>query len=62
MRVVEAIISEVVQSHAIVLLDNDGHIVEVQEIIEESARLDPEVISIEKDIEAEEDIEDHREV
>ena len=50
MKYVEAIITQVVYSHAIVAVDDDGHIVEVEDIIEEDKRTDTEIHEHIKDI------------
>lgn len=61
MKVIEAIISEIVESYAIVTLDDNGHIVEVEQV-EEKDRYNLEVIDILKEIEEDESVSDPREV
>jgi hypothetical protein len=62
-KVVQAVIQQVVEYRAEVLLDEYGHIEEVLEIIEEVQDIDkPELIEIEHEIETEGIIEDPREV
>lgn len=62
MRVVEAIIREVVESYAIVVLDDNGHLVEVEDIVDEESRSDLELVEVIKDIDQEGTVEDPREI
>lgn len=61
MRVVEAIIREVVESYAIVTLDDDNNVIEVENV-EEKDRYDLDVVDIIKEVEEEGTVEDPREV
>jgi hypothetical protein len=62
MRVVEAIIREVVESYAIVILDDNGNIEEVEDVVDEEGRYDLELVEIIKDIDQEGTVGDPREV
>lgn len=62
MRVVEAIIREVVESYAIVVLDDNGNLLEVEDIVDEESRYDLELVEVLKDVEEEGTVEDPREI
>lgn len=62
MKRVEAIITQMVTSRAIITLDEHDHIVEVEEIIEEEKREDTELDRLLEVVDEEDDIPDHREV
>jgi hypothetical protein len=61
MRVVEAIISEVVESYAIVTLDDDGNVINTENV-EEKDRYDLEIVDILHNVDEEGEVEDPREV
>lgn len=46
MKYVEAIISELVHSTAILVLDDNGHIICVEDVIEENERYNLEIVEI----------------
>lgn len=62
MRRVEAIITQMVTTRAIVVLDDDFQVVEVEELIEEEKREDTEFDRLVEVIDEEQDLPEHREV
>lgn len=62
MKRAEVIITQLVTSRAIVVLDENFHVVEVEEIIEEEARDDTFFDRLIEYVDEEEELPDHREI
>lgn len=62
MKKVEALITQLVTSRAVLILDEDDNIVEIEELIEEEERSDTELQQVLDVFPTEMELPDHREV